>query len=103
MKDNVEMFAAIIGSIIGLSGAGAALYTRWKASIEKGYAAQRDFQHLRRNQEQMSQGIADINKDTDSRFDRIDLSLNRIESMLHTLLASSQPHPRRHKDDDDQL
>lgn len=98
------MFAAIVGSIIGLSGAGAALYTRWKSAVEKGYAAQRDFAHLRRNQEQMAQGIVEINKDTDARFDRVDLSLNRIESMLHTLLANSRGYvPRRHDDDDEQL
>ncbi|HEY9605222.1 MAG TPA: hypothetical protein V6C85_26690 [Allocoleopsis sp.] len=104
MKDNIEIVTAIIGLIIGLSGAVAAIYTRWKAAVEKGYAAQRDFAHLRRNQEQMSQGIAEINKDADARFDRIDLSLNRVESMLHTLLAASTyPVPRRHKDDDSQL
>ena len=103
MKENIEMLAAIIGGVIGVSGALAAVYTRWKASIEKGYAAQRDFQHLKRNQEQMSQGIAEINKDADARFDRLDLSVNRIESMLHTLLANSQPYPRRHRDDDEHL
>lgn len=101
MKDNIEIITAIIGLIIGVSGAIAAIYTRWKASIEKGYAAQRDFAHLRRNQEQMSQGIAEINKDTDGRFDRLDLAVNRIESMLHTLLANSQPYPRRHKEDEE--
>lgn len=104
MKDNIELLAAIVGVSVGASGALAAIYTRWKASIEKGYAAQRDFQHLKRNQEQISQGIVEINEDADARFDRIDLTLNRMESMLHTLLAASNyPPPRRHNDDNDQL
>lgn len=100
-KDNAELVIALIGCFIGIGGAAAAVFARWRASIEKGYAAQRDFQHLRRNQEQISQGIAQIDKDLDARLDRLDLGINRIESMLHTLLANSQPHPRRHKDDEE--
>ncbi len=97
-KNNIEIVAAIIGCVIGISGAAVAVHARWKASIEKGYAAQRDFQHLKRNQEQISAGIAQIDKDLseqlgqldkdiDTRLDRLDLSVNRIESMLHNLLA----------------
>lgn len=102
MKDNIEMIAAIVGVLIGTGGALAAVYTRWKSSIEKGYAAQRDFAHLKRNQEQMSHGIASIDEGNDQRFNQIELTLNRIESMLHTLLiASNYPIPRRHKEDEE--
>ncbi len=96
-KDDIEIVIAIVGCIIGLGGASAAIYARWKASIEKGYAAQRDFQHLKRNQENISMGIAQIDKDLcdrldqidkdiDTRLDRVDLALNRVENMLHNLI-----------------
>ena len=88
MKDNIELTIALIGCLIGLGGAAAAIYARWKSSIEKGYAAQRDFQHLKRNQENISLGIAQIDKDIDDRLDRLDLAVNRIENMLHALLVS---------------
>lgn len=114
MKDNIEMLAAIVGVLIGASGALAAVYTRWKASIEKGYAAQRDFQHLKRNQEQMVQNLGEIVQEQDElkqelqahineKFNQCNISLTRMEGILHTLLANSQPYPRRHKNDDDQL
>ena len=97
-KNNIEIIVAIVGCVIGIGGASAAIYARWKASIEKGYAAQRDFQHLKRNQENISMGIAqidkdlserldDIDKDIDTRLDRVDLAVNRIENMLHNLIS----------------
>lgn len=39
---------------------GAALW--WKGSIEKRYAAERDFKHLKGNQEQMAQGLGHIDE-----------------------------------------
>jgi shikimate 5-dehydrogenase len=104
VKDHIEIAVALIGCLIGVGGAAAAIYARWKASIEKGYAAQRDFQHLKRNQEQISAGIAeiakdfdqgltDISKDVDNRFDRTDLALNRMEGMILTLLAKGSYRP----------
>jgi hypothetical protein len=97
-KNNIEIIVAIIGCVIGVGGAIIAIHARWKASIEKGYAAQRDFQHLKRNQENISMGIAQIDKDIserldqidkdiDTRLDRVDLAVNRIENMLHSLLV----------------
>lgn len=97
-KDTIEIIVAIAGCIIGVIGAGAAVYARWKSSIEKGYAAQRDFQHLKRNQEQMVENLHQIVTEQDElkkdiedyiseRFTQNNLSLARIESMLHTLLG----------------
>jgi shikimate 5-dehydrogenase len=96
-KDQIEITVALIGCLIGIGGAAAAVYARWKASIEKGYAAQRDFQHLKRNQEQISAGIAEIAKDFDNRIDRTDLALNRIETMLLTLLSRGSYRPEDEK------
>lgn len=95
-KDNIEMLIAIIGCLIGIFGAAAAIISRWKAGVEKGYAAARDFAHLKRNQEQMASNLSEILKDQDRRFDNLDLSLNRAESMLHTLLASKSRRDDEH-------
>lgn len=95
-KDTLETLIAVIGCVIGLCGAGAAIVSRWKAGVEKGYAAARDFAHLKRNQEQMVANLNEILKDQDRRFDNLDLSLNRTESMLHTLLASKSRRDDEH-------
>jgi hypothetical protein len=60
----------------------------WYAgSVRKGYAAQRDFEHLKNNYKQMSQVIADIDKELDSRFDRLDLQGAKHETLLQSILA----------------
>lgn len=59
-------------------------YVFWYANSEKKkYAAERDFNHLKNNQKSISDGIAEIAKDFDSRFDDLD---KRLNSQDHDLL-----------------
>lgn len=55
----------------------------YAGSEKKKYAAERDFNHLRNNQIQISDGIGSIVKDIDSRFDKLD---ERLNSQDHDLL-----------------
>ncbi|MCV3216034.1 hypothetical protein OGM63_21400 [Plectonema radiosum NIES-515] len=59
-------------------------YAVWYANSEKKkYAAERDFNHLKNNQIEISGGIAEIAKDLDGRFDDLD---KRLNSQDHDLL-----------------
>lgn len=55
----------------------------WYANSEKKkYAAERDFAHIRRNQEQMQQGLNDLLREFDRRFDVVDRDILEIKSNL---------------------
>lgn len=51
-------------------------------SAKEKYAAQRDFAHLRRNQEQISQGITMLSDQVDSRLDVIERDILEIRTVL---------------------
>ncbi|MBW4568040.1 MAG: hypothetical protein KME31_08455 [Tolypothrix carrinoi HA7290-LM1] len=58
-------------------------YVIWYANSEKKkYAAERDFNHLKNNQKDISSGIAEIAKDFDKRFDDLDKRLNSFDQDL---------------------
>ena len=64
--------AGITGTLLGLA--------RWYASSEKKkYAAERDFQHLKRAQEQLSEGLKLISEEVEI--------LNKAVLRLETLLS----------------
>ena len=83
--DQIQSLIALgIGVITFLGGALA-----WYAgAVEKRYAAQRDFQHLRRNQEQINNGINTILKDQDRRFDTIEKELSESKMLIHNLAGN---------------
>lgn len=66
-----------IGSLLVAFGSSIIGVIFWYANFEKRrYGFERDISHLRRNQEQMQQGIATILAELDRRFDEIE---RRIE------------------------
>lgn len=55
----------------------------WFANSEKKrYAAERDFAHIRRNQEQMQQGLNNLLHELDRRFDMVERDILEIKSSL---------------------
>lgn len=68
---SIPLIISIISCLVGLSGAAFAVFARWKASVEKGYAAQRDFAHLQRNFEQLNQSMQIFLKDQKEGFDSL--------------------------------
>jgi hypothetical protein len=93
-KDSIELIAITVGCLTGLAGFLGGVYFYWQAKVKKSYAAERDFNHLRRNQENMVVNLNEILKEQDRRFDQLDLSINRVESMLHSLLRNPPPGER---------
>ncbi|WP_427159401.1 hypothetical protein ACQFX9_25785 [Aliinostoc sp. HNIBRCY26] len=55
----------------------------WYANAEKKkYAAERDFAHIRRNQEQMQLGLNTLLQELDRRFDVVERDILEIKSTL---------------------
>lgn len=69
------------GLSIGILSLLAGFFLWYKGSVEKRYAAERDFQHLRRNQEQMADAISSIDKFLDDRLDEQRGELKEIKSL----------------------
>lgn len=63
---NTSDFTALIGVALGLFSFLGGVVLWYKGSVEKRYAAERDFNHLRRNQEQMGGALATICKDIET-------------------------------------
>lgn len=59
----------------------------WYSSVvRKQYAAQRDFDHLKRNYEQLSLGQAEIMKEFDKRTDEIALDLRDLKNIANGIM-----------------
>lgn len=85
----VNDWIALIGFLMGVCSfiSGGVLW--YNGSIEKRYAAQRDFAHLQRNQEQISQGINHVTDEMEDRFNSMNTELVQIKSLLVALLAKT--------------
>ena len=79
---STEAWIAFGAFIAGLIPYGLNLVSHYSNSQQKRYAAERDFQHLKRNQEQIVSNIAHIAEEFDHRFDEIDKRLNHIDHAL---------------------
>lgn len=77
------------GDLIALGGLVLATITTllggvvWFANAEKKrYAAERDFGHIRRNQEQIQTGLNNLLRELDRRFDTVERDILEIKSTL---------------------
>jgi len=59
----------------------------YSGAIEKRYAAQRDFGHLKRNQENISREVGELFKEQDRRFDQLEKENAEIKSLLMSALT----------------
>ena len=109
---NYSDWISLGGLSIGILSLLAGFFLWYKGSVEKRYAAERDFQHLRRNQEQMSDAIASIDKFLDDRLDEqrgelkeikaLCISVSqRFEIILTRLEANSAIFARKQRPDDE--
>lgn len=84
--DKIQEWIPLTIGIITFLGGSLAWYS---GAIEKRYAAQRDFQHLRENQKQINQGINELLKELDRRFDEIERENMEVKSLLTNLIMRS--------------
>lgn len=64
----------------------AAAITWYRGAIQKSYAAERDFGHLKRSIDQLSSNMADGLRENDHRLELIERDLLEIKAALNVLL-----------------
>jgi len=83
-----QNWLGLAGGIIGILTFAGGTLAWYSGAIEKRYAAQRDFQHLRKNQEQIASTINSLFKEQDRRFDEIERETLELKALLNNLVHS---------------
>lgn len=79
------LLATFVGSLAG--------FVLWFANSEKKkYGLERDFAHLKRNQESMQQGIDTILREFDKRFDVLEHQILEIKSEMRLPVYKDNRH-----------
>ncbi len=78
---NIDDWIGSTGLVFGLISFFGGGLMWYRGSVVKSYAASRAFEHLRRNQEQMGQGIGEIDKAMDSLTSSIQVLSGAIDSI----------------------
>ena len=100
---NIVVWAGILGSIFGVASAVVGLVALYRSSIRKGYAAEREFLHIKESfksltynidflTKEIDRDIANLTKDLDTRCDRIDQNLLEIKALQLSNLGT-KPNP----------
>lgn len=91
---SLETAAALIGIVTFIGG----LIAWYRGAVQKEYASQRDWEHVKNNQKQLVENLNfifkeiderfdKIDKEQDKRFDKLDGQLIKIESMFFASLG----------------
>lgn len=78
----IETIIAIAGFLIGLGTTLCGVLAWYAGAVKKKYAAEREFNHLRNNQQQIQNGLNDLVQEFDRRFDEADRQLIEIKAHL---------------------
>jgi hypothetical protein len=76
---NINELTGLIGVVLGVISMIGGFFLWYRGAVVKRYAAERDFNHLRRNQEQMIANLSALLKEDDRRFDTVDDELKEIK------------------------
>ena len=72
---------------LGLASFLGGLLLWYRGAVEKQYAAQRDFGHLKRHYEQMGQNLVTLTREFDRRFDDLEADIKDVKSFLNVLIT----------------
>ena len=100
---NIVVWAGVLGSVFGLFTSVFAIVSLYRSSIRKGYAAERDFEHLKNDYKALSRNIdflsknferdfLEIGKEIDERCDRIVENQIEIKALLLSNLGLKPKH-----------
>ena len=92
---DVDKLIAVIGVIIAILGVVDSGLQRYVRANTGKYAAQRDFEHLRRNQEQLKESLRVVIEDSDKMNDE----MIRLSVQISTLLAMKESKLREYNDE----
>ncbi|MEX0271740.1 hypothetical protein AB3R30_21690 [Leptolyngbyaceae cyanobacterium UHCC 1019] len=84
-KQTIELLQLVV-LCLSIGSACFAAISWYSASVQKKYASQRDFEHLKRNYQQLSEGQATILKEFDTRFDKATLDAIESKNLLNVIL-----------------
>ena len=95
----IVVWAGLIGSVLGILTSIIGIAALYRGSVIKGYAAERDFNHLRTYYQSLAEAFKfqtetfekefrEGRKDLDTRCDRIDKDLTEIKALLFADLRS---------------
>lgn len=96
---SIVVWAGLIGSVLGILTSTIGVAALYRGSIIKGYAAQRDFNHLKTYYQSLAEAFKfqtdtfeaefrDGRRDLDNRCDRIDKELSEIKALQLSSLHS---------------
>lgn len=100
--NSLIIWAGFLGSILGITTSLLGGIAFYRGSVIKGYAAQRDYEHLKKKYESLAEAFkfqTDVFEDefkrtnqiNDNRFDRIDKDLTEIKALLLANLRLRNP------------
>lgn len=84
--EQILSWLGLAGGIIGILTFVGGILAWYSGAIEKRYAAQRDFQHLKKNQENISLGIHSLFKEVDRRFDDLVREVGELKALNNNLI-----------------
>jgi len=85
MSSHLTILTSAI-SIVTFLGGCLAYY---RSSVEKNFADTRDFNHVKNNQQQLSQNLQEISTEMDSRFDDLKLQIADLKGLLYAALGNN--------------
>lgn len=94
---SIETFIAVAGFVLGVGGTLTAVVNYYASSQTKKYAAQRDFEHLRRNQEQLIHNLSEIAKDIDEVREEV-RNMSRVAQIILAKRGDSESELLGRKD-----
>lgn len=80
---------SVIGFVISIVTFSGGLLAFWRGSVEKRYAAERDFNHLKNNQLQIGEAIAMLQRDVDDNQHKIEVELAQLKTLLTVVIAKT--------------
>ena len=83
--------ATVVSLAIGVITFIGGLLAWYRGAVEKRYAAERDFNHLKRNYEQLANSLGSLMKDEEDRFDELRLELRELKFQLQGIPPKSIP------------
>ena len=100
---SIIVWAGLVGSLFGIGTSLIAILSLYRGSIRKGYAAERDFNHLKESLKSLSTNLDFLNKelesdienlakDVDVRCDRIQENQLEIKALLLANLGIKPKH-----------
>lgn len=78
----MELIFGLVGCVIAVVGSLDSILQRYNRAKTAEYAAQRDFTHLRNNQEQLKIGVQQLSEELDS----MQLQVTELRVQLRTLI-----------------